>query len=289
MNKIKQSLLIIFCLILGLTVQAQEEETKSKPRPVRPMFGCAYLIDNQSVEVNSKGTLEWVMQHRFGTISNGISDFFGLYGISNIRMGFSYVPINKLSIGYGFSQLNMYQDFSLKYAILQQTRSGSMPLSVTYYGNMAIDARAKEDITYYANPTDRFSYFNQLIIARKFSSKFSVQVAPSFTHFNAVPAEEQDGEVVALRNHDHFAIGIGARYKVTSQGSIIVDYNQPLTDHPTNNPKPNISFGYEIITSTHAFQLFFGNYFGIIPQENNFNNQNSDFIIGFNITRLWSL
>lgn len=287
MSKIKFTLTLLFGFFAFMAL-GQEETEKKEDKPVRQMFGSAYLIDNQSVVVYKPKTLEWVIQHRFGSMDNGMSDFFGLYGVANIRLGFNYVLFKNLSIGYGITQNKMHQDFNAKYAILQQTRSGSMPVSITYYGNFAIDAREKEDITYFANSTDRISYFNQLIIARRFSSKFSFQVAPSFTHYNAVPAFDDNGEIKGLRNNDHLAIAIGGRYKISSQGSIIMDINQPLTDHFADDPKANYSFGYEIVTSSHAFQLFVGNYWGLVPQENNFNSLSSDLLIGFNITRLWS-
>jgi hypothetical protein len=59
-----------------------------------------------------------------------------------------------------------------------------------------------------------------------------------------------------------------------------------------NNPHPNICFGFETTTSSHAFQVFAGNYYGIVPQSNNVFNKNDfrdgQFVIGFNITRLWN-
>jgi len=71
-----------------------------------------------------------------------------------------------------------------------------------------------------------------------------------------------------------------------------VNYDQPLTKHDSGNPNPNISFGVEVSTSSHSFQMFIGNYQALVPQYNNvFNNndyQNGDFLIGFNITRLWN-
>ncbi|MDA0195580.1 MAG: DUF5777 family beta-barrel protein [Bacteroidetes bacterium] len=125
-------------LIIGAVFSASgQEESETRDRPVRPMFESAYLMDNQSVVVYQKNTLEWVIQHKFGTVENGFSDYFGLWGIGNIRLGFTYVPINKLAIGYGITQNKMYQDFNLKYAFLQQTRSGSIPISITYYVNAA--------------------------------------------------------------------------------------------------------------------------------------------------------
>jgi hypothetical protein len=71
-----------------------------------------------------------------------------------------------------------------------------------------------------------------------------------------------------------------------------MNYDQPLTTHPIGNPHPNISFGLEMNTSGHAFEVFAGNYRYILPQNNNLFNQNDftkgQFVIGFNITRLWN-
>lgn len=74
--------------------------------------------------------------------------------------------------------------------------------------------------------------------------------------------------------------------------ALVANYDQPLTQHPTNNPHPSICFGLEMTTSAHAFQIFAGNYNSILPQNNNMFNQNDytkgQFLIGFNITRLWN-
>jgi hypothetical protein len=60
----------------------------------------------------------------------------------------------------------------------------------------------------------------------------------------------------------------------------------------SGNPRPNVSFGLELSTSAHAFQFFLGNYASITPQRNNYFNKNDytngEFLIGFNITRLWN-
>jgi len=103
--------------------------------------------------------------------------------------------------------------------------------------------------------------------------------------------------------HDHFALAMSGRYKVTETMSVIANYDQPLTRHATNNPTPNLAFGFEFNTSGHTFQLFMGNYAKLNPQSNNLYNTNSPFnytqadgtkvkggkfLIGFNITRLWN-
>ena len=64
-------------------------------------FESIWLIDNQTVQVPLKGTLEFDIQHRFGTINNGYDDLWGFYAPSNIRLGFGYTPITNLMIGFG--------------------------------------------------------------------------------------------------------------------------------------------------------------------------------------------
>ena len=94
----------------------------------------------------------------------------------------------------------------------------------------------------------------------------------------------------------------------------MVNYDLPITRHATNNPEPSLSIGVEFNTSSHAFQLFFTNFYYLNPQTNNLYNHNAPFtyqpeyhnagslenvppldkvkggkfLIGFNITRLWN-
>lgn len=263
--------------------------TKSS-KPVKNTFNSVWLIDNQTVMVPIKGTFESDFQHRFGTINNGYDDFWGLFANSNIRLGFNYAPIDKLYLGFGITKFNMVWDFNAKYALLQQKQDNSMPVSVTLFGNMAIDSRNSSNFRY---TVDRFSYFSQIMVARKFNEKFSAQVAPSFTWFNNVEAYvDSKGEIQSKMNNAHFALAFLGKYSISNKFAIIANYDQPLTQHTTNNPHPNIALGVEISTSSHAFQVFMGNYNAIVPQYNNMYNQNNyrdwEFVIGFNITRLWN-
>ncbi len=284
---------VIFILFLifvsGIhTAQGQnteEEQGQGKDekdtRPVRSTFESTLLIDNQSVMVSGAKTFQSDIQHRFGIVKNGYDDLIGLYAPSNIRLGFGYTPIEKLAVGFGLTKNNLLWDFSAKYAIVQQARKGGMPLSITAYANAAIDTRKKEN---FLNSSDRLSYFYQVIIARKVNRLLSVQIAPNLSHFNAITEGMQN---------DHFGISFAGRMRLgeTKNSSVIFEIDQPLTAHSTNNPNPNLSLGYEVSTSGHAFQIFVGNYNKIINQYNNVNNQNdfrdSEFLIGFNITRLW--
>lgn len=293
------------------TVVTTEPAVPAKVKPVKNTFESVWIIDNQTVLVPIKKTFEMDIMHRFGTINKGYKDFWGFFAPSNIRLGFSYSPINRLNLGFGITKSNMLWDASAKYAIITQTK-GKYPVSVTYYVNASIDSRKNATIydgSAAKNTTDRLSFFNQLIVARKVTNKLSVQIAPSISHQNAVSGfytknDSSGKEIYKSMKNTHFAIAVSARYKLTNVTSVIVNYDQPITKHPEFNPNPNLSFGVEFNTSSHSFQLFFGNYALLNQQRNNlFNNNNpfeytdkvtgnkvagGRFLIGFNITRLWN-
>jgi opacity protein-like surface antigen len=294
-HKVHLLLAALVLLIVASPAIAQDdkEATKDEPkkeRAARPAFESAWWFDGQTGEVYNPKTLEFVIQHRFGLVNSGNNDLFGIYGPSNIRLGLSYVPVKNLSVGFGYTKNKMILDLNAKYRILSQTRSNSMPISLTYNVNMGLELRDKEN---YLNTTDRYNYFHQLIIMKRFNSKISAQIAPSFTHYNAVNWEQQDDGSYQIMENDSWGISVGARYKINANLIIMLGYDQPLTQHDINQPKPSINFGLEISTSNHAFQFFATNYNRIQPQENYMFNQNDfqegQFLIGFNITRLRAL
>jgi hypothetical protein len=269
-------------------------------KPVKNTFGSIWLIDNQTVMVPIKKTFEMDIMHRFGTIKKGYEDFYGFFAPSNIRLGFNYVPINNLLVGLSITKANMTWEGYGKYAVIRQTK-GRYPVSVTYYANVAVDSRSKDNFIHWS---DRLMYFHQLMIARKVTPKLSLQVSPSVTHINIVngyfkteptgkPAPDSLHSVLyGEMDHNHIAIAFLGRYQFKPSMAAIVNIDQPITTHAVGNPRPNISFGLELSTSAHAFQFFLGNYQYITPERNNLFNKNDykngEFCIGFNITRLWN-
>lgn len=299
----KIKFLLIISIFFGFSsLFAQEEattevveeeivEVKKVKKPARPAFESSWWFDGQTGEVNKKNTLEFVIQHRFSVIGSSPKELLGLYGPStNTRIGLSYSPIKNLNVGFGYTKLKYIFDLNAKYKILTQSKDNSMFLSLTYYGNMGIGC---QDASNYAWQTDRLNYFNTLILMRRFSKKFSLQIAPSFIHYNAVPVVALDDGSTTHMYNDSWGLSIGARYKLSSQISIMAGYDAPLTNHPVTKPLPSINLGIEIATSNHAFQIFFTNYNRIQPQEDFMFNQNDftegSWLIGFNITRLRSL
>jgi hypothetical protein len=262
------------------TIAAVKEDSIPAVKEVeyeRAAFESTSLIENQTDRVYSKGTIEMIMNHRFGLVT-GTNDLIGIWAPANIRIAINYSITDRITVGYGTTKDARLQDFCLKAALLKQRVDGKMPVSVTYYGNMAISALPKGN---FYHTSDRWSFFNQLIIAKKISKIFSLQLAPSYSHYNVIDAP---------MSNDLFALEFGGRAKITSSMSILLDVNQPITSQK-NIPESGFSVGTEFSTVGHTFQIFISNYRGIVNQQSNMFNQNQffegDFAIGFNISRTW--
>jgi len=287
--KYSKIILFAFSMLPLLVVSQEKVKDTTAVKLERAAFESAWIIDNATNVLYSKNTMEIQMAHRFGLINGGTADLAGIWANSNIRIGVSYAVHDRVTLGFGTSKFNVMQDFNWKVALLRQTRGNEMPVSVSYYGNFAIDASSNS----FATDQARYSYFHQLIIAKRFSPNFSMQIAPSISHYNAVEPR--------VRN-DMFGLGLSGRYKVSPQTAILLDISLPFTHHlfPDDadspirgfDPEPGYGLGVEFRTSSHAFQLIFSNYQGIVPQSNYMYNTNDffygDFLIGFNITRLYN-
>lgn len=297
----KKSLLVLLLILVGFgRVFAQEaEEAKNEKKPLeRDPFESGIFMDDQTVKTYPSNTLEFVLHHRFGTIQNGISDLYGIWGATNVRLGLNYSITDNLMIGFGTTKFKMYQDLSLKYTFFHQ-RKGGFPLTIGYYGDIALNASNKSNFGKDYAFIDRLSYFHELMVARRFCRAFSMQLGFAFVHFNKVDT--------TLKN-DAFSISAIARVKVSPQTSIVASCEVPLMlgyDTPfilkygqqgiyygPKSPLPNFGIGVEISTSTHAFHIFLSAAQGILPQDIVIYNQNDFFngaiMFGFNMTRLWN-
>lgn len=288
-NLIRLGALMLFMTCAALSNAQDSTATSTTAKvPVKNTFAGPLLLDNQSVMVPNQGSFTSTFEHRFG-VMNHYSDLYGLFNISSIRIGFNYVPIKNVEVGFGICSYNMTWDLNLKLALMRQSKTGGWPVSITYYGDMGIDSRDKSN---FVSASDRYTYFNEIMIARKVTKDFSVQVAPNISYFNNIAGYvDANGNIQPAMQNLQFACSVVGRYKLTPGLAIVLDYDQPLTQNTTNNPHPNLAGGVEFETSGHTFQIFVGNYGYCLPQYDNFLNQNDytkkgNFLLGFNITRL---
>jgi hypothetical protein len=261
-------------------------------KPVTNPYEGGILIDNQTNVTPQAKTLEFVIQHRFGSIENGLSDFLGIYGAANTRLALNYTITDWVQVGFGTTKNYKLQDFSLKINVLKQSRDNKSPVDVTYYGNFSLDARDQDYFGENYKFGSRAAFFNELMVTRKFCDWFTFTVGGSFTHFN---------QVDSLYEHDKIALHLLGRIKFSPQSSIIVNCDLPLKidgikewSEIKESPKYNFGIGYEVATATHTFQIFASSANYIVPQYNVMKNQNEFFkgtkyiFLGFNITRLWN-
>ena len=148
LGKIKRLFLSLILTMCGLgMVVAQDsipEQPAQKPLAKAP-FESGYFIADQTVVVPPAKTLEFVIQHDFGTIQGHWSDFWGIWGASNIRLGLSFTITKNLQVGFGTTKNKLLQDFNLKYVLVRQ-RQGGFPVTISVYGNAALNASNKSQL-----------------------------------------------------------------------------------------------------------------------------------------------
>lgn len=247
--------------------------------PALPAFKNPFIIENATSEMLPKEGMEFQIRHRFGVVNSDSDDWFGIFAPSNVRLGLAYGVHKNFTLGVGATRFDRLVDLNWRIALLRQTRSDKKPFSMTYNGNWTIDTQRGG----YDNAQDRFSYFHQLNIVRRFGPKFSMQIAPSVSHYNL----SEFG-----RDNILFGVAIGGRFRLSPQTSLLLDYSQPFySGTEVDSYKGGLAVGVEFATLGHAFQLFFTNYQALSPQKNYVFNENDffqgDIVLGFNITRLY--
>lgn len=255
------------------------EDDKTTTEYTYGTFKGTRVINSQSVELTSKGELTLLISHRFGTVNEGPYSLWGLDNAS-MRLGFEYGVTDFLTISYGRSSFNKTYDGFYKLKLLRQSKGAKkMPISAVLYSGLAINTIEKSTATKDIKFSSRLSYYNQLIIGRKFNSKISLQLMPTHIHRNVVKTK--------LDENDLFALGTAGRVKLSSRFALTGEYLALLSDY--NGINNSLSLGIEIETGGHVFQLQFTNSQGMT--DNYFVGEtqgtwgNGDIYFGFNISR----
>lgn len=246
-------------------------------------FKSTRLVTGHSIENVGAGVLDFRISHRFGAINTGAENFFGLDGAVT-RLGFDYGITPWLTAGVGRSSFQKELDGFVKAKILRQTTDNRMPFSASYVGSVMLQtmsATAPNGGEYYFS--NRLCYANQLLIARKFGQRLSLQVMPSHVHYNVVATPQEPNDV--------FALGIGGRMKLSNRISLNVEYYYTL--NPLPGMKNALAVGFDIETGGHVFQLHFTNSTGM--SERTYIGQTTDswtdggIHFGFNISRVFTI
>jgi hypothetical protein len=292
--------LLVFCFGFAAVTMAQEvtkTETKEAPKQkfTKAIFNSTKIINMQSTEIVSPGVLQFMISHHFSNIWNkdagkqNIAQFFGLNsGVAHTYLSFDYSPLKFMNVGVAMAGSSKYEGW-LKFRILrQQTGAKNIPVTVGLYSMMNVNTAEDPDNEFTGN---KFSFMNQLLISRKFSDKFSLQLMPTWIHFNVVPYGINNSNEV-------FSMGIAAKYKARSKMNITFEYARQLNMYENLisksgaiiNYQPDlVSLGIELNTGGHLFQFYIGSTTdaSAIDQlaRNNSRIKDGNIAIGFTINR----
>ncbi|HEX5170819.1 MAG TPA: DUF5777 family beta-barrel protein [Cyclobacteriaceae bacterium] len=268
-------------LLAGLKANSEVD-----PGYVTSTFKSTRVINSHSVETLAKGNLDFRISHRFGKLNSGAYNFFGL-DEATIRLALEYGLTDRLTVGIGRSSFQKTLDGYAKVKLLRQRKgdAGSFPFSATWFSNVAYNSFRNGDELMEGNASYRYSFAHQLILARKFSPRLSLQVAPILIHRNL--------EELTDRSNDVFAIEGGGRIKISKRVSINADYIYRLGAYADNPYHNSFSLGVDIETGGHVFQLHFTNSQGMIEEmfvtRTGGQWSKGDIFYGFNISRQFVL
>jgi hypothetical protein len=258
--------------------------TAKKSIPVTGTFKGTKIINIQSIEAPAKNVLNFMIQHRFGTLNQGAYNLFGLDNAS-VRFGFDYGITNRLSVGVGRSSFEKTFDGYIKYKLIRQTEDNIVPVTVDVFGGIYYKS-LKYDDKPYLDARYRTTYATELLIARKFSRNMSLQLTPIWLHYNLVPTTADKNNV--------FAVGLGGRLKITRRLSLTADYTYLPTGQVNSFTVHNsFSAGVDIETGGHVFQLHFTNSQGMVDPafiaQTTGTWGNGDIYFGFNVSRAFNV
>ncbi|MBX3239773.1 MAG: hypothetical protein KIT80_20990 [Chitinophagaceae bacterium] len=260
-------------------------QTTRQPAYVTGTFKGTHIINLQSIEAPAAGELLFVIMHRFGKINDGGYELFGLDN-ATMRMGFDYGITDRVAAGIGRSTFEKTFDGYIKAKLLRQTDGRQKsPLSISVLTGIAYTTLKYSDKPY-LNSTYRTQYTTQLLIARKINRNVSIQLSPTWLHYNLVPATAD--------KNDLLAIGVGGRVKITRRMSINAEYIYlPANQVKSQTIYNSFSAGFDLETGGHVFQVHVTNSRGMIEPayigRTTGTWSKGDIYFGFNISRSFKL
>ncbi|MBX2829267.1 MAG: hypothetical protein KTR22_13965 [Flavobacteriaceae bacterium] len=260
---------------------------------VKAAFKGLKVVNFESTKLGGAKELYLVVSHRFGTVKNGIDDFFGLdNAVTQIK--FIYGVNEWLNLGVARSSLQKKYGVHAKYRLVHQQREG-FPFAIVGYNLITVNTALDEDLFPNLEFSDRLTYTSQVLVSRKFSEDFSLLLAPTFVHENLATRSfeiQEDGETLVFdEDNNQFAVGIGGRYKLTKRWSINMDYGIHLNRNDNSNFKNPLSIGVDLETGGHVFQMHFTNAQAMFEEGFIIQGQgdwgDGDFFFGFNLSRVF--
>ncbi|MCF8381320.1 MAG: DUF5777 family beta-barrel protein [Bacteroidales bacterium] len=288
-------ILLAFLMLCGTRLYSQDdlfdmlgESAEDTISYSSATFKATRIINGHSIERMPEKQLDFRIHHRFGRLNSGAYEFWGL-DQANIHLSFEYGIKDWIMLGVGRGTYEKTFDSFAKFSILRQMSGARvMPVSLSYFVSADLKSIKWPDPERVYPSFSRFSYVHQILIARKFNEKISLQLSPTFIHRNLVATE--------LDPNDKIALGAGGRMKLTKRISLNAEYFyvfNPPNDYQSNQVYNPLSIGFDIETGGHVFSLVFTNSLAMIEKgfitETTGQWGKGDIHFGFNISRVFAL
>lgn len=229
--------------------QLDAEKSNVKDKETTAFKGLQ-ICNIQSTKMTAKGEWYMVISHRFGDLTQGLDNFFGLDNAMT-KIGAIYGVTNWLSLGVSRHTYNKIYELTAKYKFADQVTSG-FPVTIVGYNTMDINSALSTDQYPNLQPVNRLAYSSQLLMSRKFSEGLSFEVGGVYVHKNLYDDAQE------LK--DQYLVAAGGRCKLSKRLSVNLDYaykinqleNAPLYQNP-------LTLGLDIETGGHVFQMVFSN------------------------------
>jgi hypothetical protein len=250
----KSYISIIALLFISVYASAQDDllnelEQDSKTQKFeQPAFKAMKIGNLQSTKIAAKGDLYLYVSHRFGSLEDGLSTFFG-FDNANTKIQLVYGLFDGVQVGVSRESVRKTYAMSAKAKIKSQ--SDDFPVNLAVYGTANINSELRKERFPFLKFGDRLSYASQLLISRRITNSLSLELAPTFVRQNLVLEPFQD--------HNQIALGAGGRLKLSKRMSLNLDYVYNFNRHEDSIYKNPLTVGVDIETGGHIFQLLFSN------------------------------
>ena len=244
-------------------------------------FRDTRIVNGHSVESGQQGEMKFIISHRFGELNRGLYELYGL-DLATIRYGLDYAITNNLDVGIGRSSFQKTFDGYAKYKFRSQSAGArEMPISATILQGFSVYGLRWQNPELPFPLSNRLTYFTQLIIARKFSPKWSLQIAPTYVHRNYVQNRQISNDLIFL--------GVSGRVQLTKVTAVLFEYFPKLYGILAEERINSLSLGAEFQTKAHVFQIHLSNSSGMVESlfltESTGKWSKGAIMLGFNITR----
>jgi len=236
-----------------------------------PAFFGTHLINLPTTTTPSRGDVLFRVSHRFSDpVDSGFDNLLGLDGYANILLSLGYGITDNLTVTLGRARTYKEFELSADWLVAEQGKTAGLPFSATLHGGASLVTDGSPDES---------KLYAAVSLSRQFSRRLSVLIVPAFvtnaSHFAVDPEST-------------FSLGIGARYMILNDFSIIAEWVPALSGYKEIEGS-GWGLGIEMKIGGHVFQVFVNNALGLTPAQylpgGDLRLGDLDFRIGFNIFR----